>query len=62
MNTYHLSKSHFWGVVLDPSVDYVRFKADNLIEITYKDQSIACVSFYEYDDRWAGDQRLADQG
>lgn len=43
-------------MVLNPLVDYVRFKAQNLVEFTYKDGSMACVTFFEYDDRWAGDE------
>ena len=57
MTTYHLSANDFWGVVLDTNVDYVRFKKEHLIEITYKDGSVSCVHFYEnYTNKWFGDE------
>jgi len=53
MNTYHLSAKNFWNTVLDPRVDYIRFRSEHLIEITYKDGSESCVHFFEnYTDKW----------
>ena len=57
MTTFHLAANDFWGVVLDTNVDYVRFKKEHLIEITYKDGSVSCVHFYEnYTSKWFGDE------